>query len=112
MKRKRTVIEVEDPLKLFLDSPMIKGFISVGKSIPIGIAEEDSHSECMLCGGQRRSDDPYTGPCRLCGNKMTPNIIRIKMNPFVGKLAAEVKSVDYTLKNQWIGFDALLPLDK
>jgi len=68
-----------DDLTLFLEGPMVKGYISLGDLPPIGEAIEDSHSECMLCGGQRSSDNPYTGPCRLCGNKMTPNVLRIKL---------------------------------
>lgn len=68
-----------DDLTLFLEGPMVKGFISLGGLPPIGEAIEDSHSECMLCGGQRSSDDPYIGPCRLCGNKITPNVLRIKL---------------------------------
>ena len=69
----------KDPLKLLLSDPMIRGIISIGNMGPIGIAAEDSHSECMLCGGQRELDNPYKGPCRLCGNKMTPNVLRIKL---------------------------------
>jgi len=68
-----------DDLTLFLEGPMVKGLISLGDLPPIGEAIEDSHSECMLCGGQRSSGDTYTGPCRLCGNKMIPNVLRIKL---------------------------------
>jgi hypothetical protein len=47
-----------DDLTLFLEGPMVKGLISLGDLPPIGEAIEDSHSECMLCGGQRSSDNP------------------------------------------------------
>ena len=70
---------MSDILKLVLEGPMIKGLICTGDSIPLGRAIEDTHSECMLCGGQRSSNNPYLGPCKLCGNKMTPNIIRIEL---------------------------------